>query len=91
MRRAGKEIAAIAATLGAEEGDIRHALAAMRTKKRDATRRSLNVTLAAHELVRGEAANGEPRWQTMDRLLVELMIRRAMAGALLPQPSISET
>jgi len=81
LRRAGHEIADIAAAVGASEDNVRQALAAMRTKKRGATRRTLNVTLAAHEFVSGEAVAGESYWQTVDRLLVELTVRRALAGA----------
>lgn len=80
LRRARQEIASIAAALGAAEEDVRHALAAMRTKKRDASRRSLNVTLAAHEFVAREAVEGESRWQTVDRLLIELAVRRVLSG-----------
>src|SRR5271166_1754533 len=63
LRRTGWEVSEIASNLSAPEGDVRQALAAMRTKKPIATRRSLNVTLAAHEFVVGEALEGEPCWE----------------------------
>lgn len=79
LRRAGRDVAVIAMRLGAAEEEVRPALATMRTRKQAATRRSLNVTLAAHEFVRGEAAEGEACWETVDRLLGELTMRRAFA------------
>ena len=81
LRRAGREIPEIAAKLAAPDGAVRQALATIRTRKRGATRRTLNVTVAAQEFVAGEASDHEPCWETMDRLLVELAFRRAMAGA----------
>ena len=81
LRRNGREAPDIAASLDAPEEEVRQALATMRTRKRAATRRSLNVTLAAHEFVSGEAAEDEACWETVDRLLGELTIRRALAGA----------
>lgn len=81
LRRAGKEIPEIAARLAAPEADVRQALATMRTRRPFATRGSLNVTVAAHEFVASEAEDGEALWETMDRLLGELTMRRALAGA----------
>ena len=80
LRRAGREIPEIAAKLAAPDGEVRQALATIRTRKRATTRRTLNVTVAAHEFVASEAAGHEPCWETVDRLLVELAFRRAMAG-----------
>ena len=80
LRRSGLDIAKIAVQLNAPEDEVRAALLTLRTRKRTATRRSLNVTLAAHEYVTGEAEKGEACWQTVDRLLAELAFRRALAG-----------
>ncbi len=81
LRRAGFDVEAIAFTLEADERDVEQALATMRTRRSTATRGSLNVTRAAHESVANEALSGEARWQTVDRLLTELTLRRAIAGA----------
>lgn len=81
LRRNGREIPEIAVRLAVPEEEVRQALATIRTRKRSASRRSLNVTLAAHEYVVGEALDHEPCWETMDRLLIELAFRRAISGA----------
>ena len=80
LRRAGRDIPEIAVRLAAPAEEVRQALATIRTRKSAATRRTLNVTVAAHDFVAGETAGHESRWETMDRLLVELAFRRAMAG-----------
>jgi hypothetical protein len=80
MRRSGREIPEIAAKLAAPDLAVRQALATIRTRKPAPTRRTLNVTVAAQEFIAGEAARGEPCWETVDRLLVELAFRRALAG-----------
>ena len=87
LRRGGLQIGEIANRLMAPEDEVRQALATMRTRKRRATRRSLNVTLAAHEFVRNEADPREVCWETVDRLLGELAFRRALAGAPLTKRS----
>ncbi len=84
LRRRGYEIDDIAARLGAREAQVTQAFATMRTKKPEASRRSLNVTLAAHRFVADEAEPGEPCWETVDRLFGELAIRRAFTTALRP-------
>ena len=81
LRRDGHGIPEIAARLAVLEDDVRLALATIRTPKSVATRRTLNVTVEAREFVAGEARDHEPCWETVDRLLVELAFRRAMAGA----------
>ena len=81
MRRAGREVNEIAAKLDVSEENVRQALATLRTRARSATRRSLNVTLAAHDYVVGEAMEGEACWETMDRLLAEFAFKRAMSGS----------
>lgn len=80
MRRTRHEIPQIAASLDVPEEAVRLALATLRTPKLAASRRSLNVTLAAHEFVRGEAESHEACWETVDRLFAELAFRRAFAG-----------
>jgi len=80
LRRAGREIPDIAARLAVPDGEVRQALATIRTRRRGVTRSTLNVTVAAHEFVAAEVAGHEPCWETVDRLLVELAFRRAMAG-----------
>jgi hypothetical protein len=79
LRRAGWEVSEIASHLPASEDEVRLALATLRTKTPIATRRTLNVTLAAHEFVQSEAIEGEACWETVDRLLGELALRRAFA------------
>ncbi len=80
LRRGGRGIPEIAARLAVSEDDVQLALATIRTPKKAATRGTLNVTLEAHEFVAGEARDHEPCWETVDRLLVELVFRRVMAG-----------
>ncbi len=81
LRRGGRGISEIAARLAVPDDHVRLALATIRTPKQAATRRSLNVTVEAHEFVSGEARDREPCWRTLDRLLIELAFRRAMSGA----------
>ena len=80
LRRRGWEVAEICSRLHAAEDDVVQALATMRTKNAAATRATLNSTLAARDYVLGEAEDDEACWETLDRLLVELAFRRAMAG-----------
>jgi hypothetical protein len=47
----------------------------------ETTRGTLNVTLAAHALVMKERQGNEPLWQTMDRLLDELLRHRSAEAA----------
>ena len=49
----------------------------MRNPRPETTRGTLNVTLAAHRFVLSERQGDEPLWQTMDRLVDELIRRRA--------------
>lgn len=55
LRRRGMRIPDIAGKIGAQQGDVAQALLAMRTTKLAATRRSLNVTVEAHQFVKQEA------------------------------------
>lgn len=87
LRRSGREIPEIALRLAALEEDVRQALATLRTRKKVVTRRTLNVTVAAHEYIVGEAGESETHWETVDRLLAELAFRRALAGVAVSKNS----
>jgi hypothetical protein len=84
LRRRGHEVGDIATRLGVKEEQVKQALATMRTRKPKPSRRSLNVTLAAHRFVVAEAEPGEPCWETVDRLFGELALRRVFAAASRP-------
>ena len=86
LRRRGLDMAVIAARLGAPLDDVKLALAAMRTTNPTPTRATLNGTVAARDFVTGESEPGEPCWETLDRLLGELALRRAAAGVPLTRP-----
>ncbi|MFC7691989.1 hypothetical protein ACFQY5_22830 [Paeniroseomonas aquatica] len=60
--------------------EIEKALVQMRNPRPETTRGTLNVTLAAHRFVQAERLGEEPMWQTMDRLVDELIRRRADAA-----------
>lgn len=77
LRRQGEAPAAIAQKLGLALDEVEKALVQMRNPRPETTRGTLNVTLAAHRFVLGERLGEEPLWQTMDRLLDELIRRRA--------------
>jgi len=81
LRRRGHDLADISARIAASDAEVRQALATMRTINQAPTRRSLNVTLAAHQFVSDEGEASEPCWETVDRLFGELVIRRALTGA----------
>ena len=80
LRRKGQEPAAIAAHFGVAVEEVEKALVQMRSPRPETTRGTLNVTLAAHRFVMGERQGDEPLWQTIDRLLDELIKLRATAG-----------
>ena len=79
MRRAGAEPDAIAAALALPLDEVEKALVQMRSPRPETTRGTLNVTLAAHRLIMQERVGIEPIWQTMDRMLDELLRLRAAA------------
>ena len=61
----------------------------MRSPRPESTRGTLNVTLAAHRFVMAERQGEEPLWQTMDRILDELIRLRqvvAKGPAAAPKP-----
>jgi hypothetical protein len=80
LRRKGQEPAAIAAHFNVPVEEIEKALVQMRSPRPETTRGTLNVTLAAHRFVMGERQGDEPLWQTVDRIVDELMRLRAAAG-----------
>ena len=80
MRRRGASPDEIAAQLSAPVEEVEKALVQMRSRRPETTRGTLNVTLAAHRLVLAERRGDEPLWQTMDRLLDELLRLRAVAA-----------
>ncbi len=80
MRRAGAEPDAIAQAMGVPLEEVEKALVQMRSRRPETTRGTLNVTLAAHRLILAERVGDEPLWQTMDRLVNELLRLRGEAG-----------
>ena len=72
--------AEIAAQLGGAEADVVLALATLRSRNPRRTRATVNATLEAGAFVEREGLNGEPRWQTLDRLLGELAQLRAIVA-----------
>ena len=81
LRRAGAEPGAIAETMGMPLEEVEKALVQMRSPRPETTRGTLNVTLAAHRLIMQERVGDEPIWQTVDRMLDELLRLRASAPA----------
>ena len=80
LRRAGHEPEQIAAAMGLPTEDVEKALMQMRSPRPETTRGTLNVTLAAHKVFLGERIGDEPLWQTVDRVLDELLRLRAGAA-----------
>src|SRR5664279_1923558 len=86
LLRCGFPTADIAGMLGVAEEVVRLAVATTRTNKTNASRGTLNVTLAAQSFVMAERQSNEAVWETTDRLFEELVDLR---GSHLPwQPSI---
>jgi hypothetical protein len=77
LRRLGEAPPTIAERLGVAVEEVEKALVQMRNPRPETTRGTLNVTLAAHRFVLAERQGEEPLWQTMDRLVDELIRRRA--------------
>lgn len=80
LRRRGEAPEAIAARFAVPLEEVEKALVQMRSPRPETTRGTLNVTLAAHRFVMGERRGNEPIWQTVDRLVDELIRLRAEAG-----------
>lgn len=87
MRRAGAEPDAIAAAMALPLDEVEKALVQMRSARPETTRGTLNVTLAAHRLIMKERIGEEPIWQTMDRMLDELLRLRAVGAPRKKVPS----
>ena len=81
LRRAGAEPDAIAAALALPIEEVEKALVQMRSARPETTRGTLNVTLAAHRAIMQERVGDEPIWQTMDRMIDELLRLRAAAAS----------
>ena len=81
LRRKGEAPAAIAARFGVPIEEVEKALVQMRSPRPESTRGTLNVTLAAHRFVLAERHGDEPLWQTIDRLVDELIRLRQRAAA----------
>ena len=79
LRRRGAAPEEIAEHFGVPLEEVEKALVQMRSRRPETTRGTLNVTLAAHRFVLTERRGDEPLWQTMDRLLDELIRLRAAA------------
>ena len=77
MRRAGHEPGEIATALDLPFEEVEKALMQMRSPRPETTRGTLNVTLAAHRILMAERQGNEPVWQTMDRVVDELLRLRA--------------
>ena len=80
LRRRGEEPETIAAHFGVAVEEVEKALVQMRNPRPETTRGTLNVTLAAHRFIMSERRGDEPIWQTMDRLVDELLRLRAEAA-----------
>lgn len=79
LRRRGDAPPDIAARFGVPVEEVEKALVQMRSPRPETTRGTLNVTLAAHRFVMGERQGDEPLWQTIDRIVDELIRLRAAA------------
>ena len=90
LRRKGWEITQIANRYSVSDDEVCQALATMRTRRENFTRATLNVTVEAEQFVAAEAQDQEARWETMDRLLGELAIRRAWDGVAISKEGRSD-
>lgn len=77
--RRGRKLsdAVIATRVGVPVQTVREILAAMRTKNVKRSRATINATLAAGQFFNSEARPGEALWQTVDRVIDELIDRRS--------------
>ncbi len=80
LRRGGAEPSAIAELMGVAVEEVEKALVQMRSPRPETTRGTLNVTLAAHRLIMQERRGDEPIWQTVDRMMDELLRLRSSAN-----------
>ena len=79
LRRSGLDAERIATMLDRPVEEIDKALVQMRMPRPETTRGTLNVTLAAHRVIMAERRGDEPTWQTMDRIIDELLRLREAA------------
>lgn len=77
LRREGHEPEQIAEALAVALEEVEKALMQMRSRRPETTRGTLNVTLAAHKVFLQERVGNEPLWQTVDRVVDELLRLRA--------------
>ena len=79
LRRQGLAPGEIAQRFNVPVEEVEKALVQMRSPRPESTRGTLNVTLAAHRFVMAERQGEEPLWQTIDRLVDELIRLRQQA------------
>ncbi len=84
LRRQGAAPAEIATRFGVPVEEVEKALVQMRSPRPESTRGTLNVTLAAHRFILAERRGEEPLWQTMDRVVDELIRLRQAAAVARP-------
>ncbi|MFC7475344.1 hypothetical protein ACFQS7_13320 [Dankookia sp. GCM10030260] len=80
LRRQGAAPEEIARAFGVPIEEVEKALVQMRSPRPESTRGTLNITLAAHRFVMAERQGEEPLWQTMDRIVDELMRLRQVVA-----------
>lgn len=80
--RARQSFSTIASTLGMPVDLVERAALAMRTRRPSPTRGTLNVTREALAFVVSETSPRQAQWQTVDRLMGELMSLRDEVGRL---------
>ena len=61
---------------GVADEAVRQALATMRTHTNGSTRRTLNIGILEYQFVEAHKLGNEPTWQTVNRLLNELITLR---------------
>jgi hypothetical protein len=84
MRRSGLEPSLIADALSKPLDEVEKALVQMRMPRPESTRGTLNITLAAHQIILRERKGNEPLWQTFDRIVDELLRLREAARSREP-------
>ena len=90
LRRGGTEPEAIAESLSLPFEEVEKALLQMRSPRPETTRGTLNVTLAAHKVILNERVGDEPIWQTMDRMLDELLRLRVATAPPKRRPAAAD-
>lgn len=74
---------------GVSEEAVRQALATMRTRAKRPTRRTLNIGVLEHQFVEAHRLS-EPIWQTVNRLLNELITLRTENLVLRAKKSLAD-